>query len=79
MNVVIDLSNLTSETRSAIATEIKNEKTLEELTIFELSEEQDFIVLLRIIANPNTSKDTLQKIADNAKSETIRLNALKNL
>ena len=80
MKVAIDLSTLSFQTRSLLANELTEEKALEELANLELREEEPgAIILLRIIANSATNKETLQKIADNAKDESVRVSVYRKL
>ena len=76
---VIDLSKLSFATRIQLATELTEPEALEELADVELSESQHLSVLLRIIANSATNKETLQKIADNAKDESVRVSVYRKL
>ena len=76
---VIDLSKLSFATRIQLATELTEPEALEELADVELSESQHLVVLLRIIANRNATQKTLQKIAEKADDETLRISVYRKL
>ena len=76
---VIDLSKLSFATRIQLATELTEPEALEELADIELSGSQHLVIFLRIIANRNANKKTLQKIAKNADDETLRISVYRKL